>query len=543
MPASPSLAARAEAVLNQLAQVEAQEADRQARLEIENARQRASNSRQALKDALDAIPELAEFGVPASPIPSQTLTDLAAARRTLRTAATAIVGVSVDEIAKRVRSSSVNHALETAEKYSRYLDSALNRSVEKKRQEILPADIDKPVIHYPGVSYTLVAQLERLKTQLQRKVENLAPGDLAQRLQATGRRGRVVDREPAAARRGPRPPAPGGPRLPPAGRGRGRCSLVAAHADCPAVAGRPGEHRQPPDRAAPMSSPARDELLAVLDALEEADARNLAWGLTDESWTRDGLAEFIGRHTGAADPEACIDELLAGNLLVQLPREWPARYRTRMSEAVRLFTRLRQMFPGQPWQSGARLVSDFRFLRRPRAFPERNLEPRKVLAHLREQELPAAVLTQVERVLAGRDLSRFQLGATSEIFSGLASRTDRGVVVGAGTGNGKTLAFYLPALSQLAAGTESPRVIAIYPRNELLKDQLATALREVRGLRSAGSRSLVIGAYFGPTPFHSDVEPDTRAGWRRRGSSWICPFLTCPAAEKLRWRARMGASS
>ena len=36
MPASPSLAARAEAVLNRLAQVEAQEADRQARLEIEN---------------------------------------------------------------------------------------------------------------------------------------------------------------------------------------------------------------------------------------------------------------------------------------------------------------------------------------------------------------------------------------------------------------------------------------------------------------------------------------------------------------------------
>ena len=124
-----------------------------------------------------------------------------------------------------------------------------------------------------------------------------------------------------------------------------------------------------------MSSPARDELLAVLDALEEADARNLAWGLTDESWTRDGLAEFIGRHTGAADPEACIDELLAGNLLVQLPREWPARYRTRMSEAVRLFTRLRQMFPGQPWQSGARLVSDFRFLRRPRAFPSGTSNP------------------------------------------------------------------------------------------------------------------------------------------------------------------------
>ena len=66
-----------------------------------------------------------------------------------------------------------------------------------------------------------------------------------------------------------------------------------------------------------MSSPARDELLAVLDALEEADARNLAWGLTDESWTWDGLAEFIGRHGGGADPQACIDGLLDGNLLVQ----------------------------------------------------------------------------------------------------------------------------------------------------------------------------------------------------------------------------------
>jgi hypothetical protein len=281
-----------------------------------------------------------------------------------------------------------------------------------------------------------------------------------------------------------------------------------------------------------MTSPTRDQVLAALDALEESDTRNLAWGLTDESWTREDLVHFLEQHCDGADPQACIDELLAGNLLVQLPREWPTRYRTRMSDSVRLFTRLRQLFPGQPWQSGARLVSDFRFLRRPRAFPERNLGAQKVLAHLREQELPAAILTQVERVLAGRELSRFQVSATSEIFSGLQSRIDRAIVVGAGTGSGKTLAFYLAALSQLAAaGAAGPRVIAIYPRNELLKDQLATALQEIRGLRSAGSRILAIGAYFGATPLRSDRDPDTRAGWRRRGSSWICPFLTCPAVS------------
>jgi DEAD/DEAH box helicase/Helicase conserved C-terminal domain len=280
-----------------------------------------------------------------------------------------------------------------------------------------------------------------------------------------------------------------------------------------------------------MTSLARDALLAALDVLEESDARHLAWGLTDESWTRDSLAEFLREYWDDSDPQACIDELLAENLLVQLPREWPARYRTRMSESVRLFTRLRQLFPGQPWQSGSHLVSDFRFLRRPRAFPKRDLGPAEVLSRLQGQELPAAVLTQVDRVLAGRSLSRFQLSATAEVFSALQSRTDRGVVVGAGTGSGKTLAFYLPALSQLAAGAAGPRVIAIYPRNELLKDQLATALQEIRGLRSSGGRALAVGAYFGPTPFRGDGEPDTRAGWRRRGSSWICPFLTCPAVN------------
>jgi hypothetical protein len=183
MPASPSLAARAEVLLNRLAQVESQEADRQARLEIEKARQRAGGSRQALKDALDAISVLAESGLTRPPIPSQTLSDLAGARRTLRTAATTIIGAPVKVVASRVRSSSVNQALEAAEKFSRYLDAALNRSVEKKRQEILPPGIDKPIILYPGASYSVAAQLEKLQTRLQRKVENLPPGDLAQRLQ------------------------------------------------------------------------------------------------------------------------------------------------------------------------------------------------------------------------------------------------------------------------------------------------------------------------------------------------------------------------
>src|ERR1700722_18247972 len=139
-----------------------------------------------------------------------------------------------------------------------------------------------------------------------------------------------------------------------------------------------------------MTAVPSEAVLAALDALEESDARNLAWGLTDESWTKDGLIAFLGEHWADGDPQACFDELLAASLLVQLPREWPARYRTRMAESVRLFSRLRQLFPGQPWQSGSHLVSDFRFLRRQRASPARTLRPDEVPGRLADRHVSAS---------------------------------------------------------------------------------------------------------------------------------------------------------
>lgn len=185
MPASlsPSLTARAEVLLNRLAQVEAQEADRQARLEIERARLRANSSRKALENALVVIPVLTESGVTPPVISDSIASDLATARRALRTTATNVVGAPVGEIASRIRSQSVNSALETTDKFTRYLVSALNRSVEKKRQQVLPPAIDQPIIAYPGASEALAVKLRRLQTLLQRKVDGLSPEDLAQRLQ------------------------------------------------------------------------------------------------------------------------------------------------------------------------------------------------------------------------------------------------------------------------------------------------------------------------------------------------------------------------
>ncbi|MGV0718641.1 protein DpdJ [Mycolicibacterium sp. XJ662] len=278
-----------------------------------------------------------------------------------------------------------------------------------------------------------------------------------------------------------------------------------------------------------MNLSSEQSLFAALDLIEEVDARHIAWGLTDESWTRPQLVELLAAKWDGSDPDECINELVIARLLVKLPREWPNRYRTRMAEAVRLFTHLRQLFPNRPWQSGSSLVSDYRFLRRPRYFPSRDQSPALVMDALKQRDIPDSVLTQVNRILGHRSISTFQLQATEAVFSSLQSSEDAGIVVGAGTGSGKTLAFYLPALATLAESSPGgPRVIAIYPRNELLKDQLATALGEVRELQGAGGPTLTVGAYFGPTPFRNDRDPDERSGWRKHGDSWICPFLTCP---------------
>ena len=77
------------------------------------------------------------------------------------------------------------------------------------------------------------------------------------------------------------------------------------------------------------------------------------------------------------------------------------------------------------------------------------------------------------------------------------------------TGSGKTLAFYLPALlvsaERLSKEAAFTKVLSIYPRNELLKDQLTTALglvirinAEIRSQR--GLRPISVGAYYGDTP-------------------------------------------
>ena len=77
---------------------------------------------------------------------------------------------------------------------------------------------------------------------------------------------------------------------------------------------------------------------------------------------------------------------------------------------------------------------------------------------------------------------------------------ERNLVVSTGTGSGKTKAFYLPAFAKLATlvdGKAWTKLVAVYPRTELLKDQLQKSLAELRNLYRRTGVRLTLGASFG----------------------------------------------
>jgi ATP-dependent helicase Lhr and Lhr-like helicase len=305
----------------------------------------------------------------------------------------------------------------------------------------------------------------------------------------------------------------------------------------------------------------------LLTALEDLELPLLSWGVTSKALAQDEVLSAIRKYQRDhprphldGEPEAIRDELLRAALLFHVPGSSPPQYRTRMAETIRLTTRLRQLFgPAELtdlrpnwWETGRTLVADYRLHVASRRYPERDVSVGSVLAEL--DGLPDWSRTQSDVVTAqvgGRDLARFQVDAAVAVSRALADRHGRGIIVGAGTGSGKTLAFYLPAFAAITPSLSKSQyrvhTVALYPRNELLRDQLREAVRSALDvadvLRRSGRRPIRVGALYGATPWDGQDRELTRAGsgrmWRRRGSDLVCPYLSCPRPEcegDLLWR-------
>jgi hypothetical protein len=310
-----------------------------------------------------------------------------------------------------------------------------------------------------------------------------------------------------------------------------------------------------------MSDATERFLSQVLDQIEQGEARLLIWGIVDGFLAQRELDALVEPLLDDALERGVEDFLVPGEVIEKLiERRWitpveledgSTGYRSRMAETVRLLQRLRQMFPKHAgpsgWQQAPTLVADFRFLRRRREYPRRTLLAESALQELAKATSNAALLTAARAMLhpEGRalTLAAFQLRATQRIIRAIEQDMALATIVCAGTGSGKTLAFYLPALASIARHLitdpdEGPwvKAVALYPRTELLKDQLREVLKRSLALAQAlPAQARVrprVGALFGDTPYSARY-----CDWPKVGGDHVCPVLSClKCSGEMRWR-------
>ncbi|MGY1680619.1 protein DpdJ [Geodermatophilus sp. SYSU D01176] len=292
----------------------------------------------------------------------------------------------------------------------------------------------------------------------------------------------------------------------------------------------------------------------LLSRLEDLERPLLEWGVVDGFLDHADVEQAIddqrlidaGRTTGSLPSgDEYLQHLLDTGLLHKLPDSIP-RYRTRLSETLRLLRTLRQLWPPNTptaagwWRNSSTLVADYRLRVAPRRYPRRSVTAADAISELAGASywspLHADVLT---RLVGGSLLANFQVHAASSILSALAGSTMSARIITAGTGSGKTLAFYLPALLDIAATADAartgPHTLALYPRNELLRDQARESLRTVQELgplHGPGSRSARIALLYGDTPWDADLQVGKgRTKWNRHGQGWACPYFGCPTDD------------
>ena len=296
-----------------------------------------------------------------------------------------------------------------------------------------------------------------------------------------------------------------------------------------------------------MISPAeRRFVVSVLDSIEQEETRLLVWGFADGSFDRDELLALIDNQIDAAlsagdevlrNSTTALADLQRYGLIIPVDNGTaPVTYRSRMAETARLLLRLRQLFPKHTrtptdWLTAPTLVADFRFQRRRRQYPRRDVSTAIALQRVQRAFDDPLLLTAVRALLKHGQLdfklSDFQVRAAERILESIRAEKPLAVIVCAGTGSGKTLAFYLPALGSIArhlnGGNLAPwvKTLSLYPRTELLKDQFREILERVRDLRATSLR-IRVGALYVDTPYSSQY-----CDWPAIGRDRLCPFVRC----------------
>ncbi len=295
---------------------------------------------------------------------------------------------------------------------------------------------------------------------------------------------------------------------------------------------------------------AASEFLSLLELSEQRAHR---WGRFDVVLNDDNLFHLPSGATPTLERaleglrehglglEAVVSHLHEVGALRECPEyegeRGDARYRTRYGETLRLLFSLRQVFKVDKWAESPRLVSDVHAHLARRRLPRRDVDGVAFLDELRTQAWSESQLHRLGSLLATTSgtlaLSQFQAESVATFGRLARDRRDRGLIISAGTGFGKTKAFYLPALSFLdtdRAARSQVSILAVYPRIELLRDQLREAVSEVSKLNGSldSERRVRVGCFYGDVPFDAN---DIRKKWEKvdvpqdGGPGYVCPFL------------------
>ncbi|HEY3547729.1 MAG TPA: protein DpdJ [Propionicimonas sp.] len=292
----------------------------------------------------------------------------------------------------------------------------------------------------------------------------------------------------------------------------------------------------------------------LLSRLEDLELPLLAWGVVDGFLSREDVESAINAQldADADDPGALLhsvddylQHMLDAGLLHRVPDPAP-RYRTRLAETLRLLRTLRQLWPPSDasaqtwWSSSSRLVADYRLRVSPRRYPKREITTDGAIARL--AGVPGWSQGHgdvLKRIVGDAKLAKFQVDATGAVLAGLDDPHATGRIITAGTGSGKTLAFYIPALLDIAAtanqARKGPHTLALYPRNELLRDQVREAVltsRRLGPISGPGTRHVRIGVLYGDTPEPRDFDlaggrSAQKKKWQRTGQGWASPYFPC----------------
>ena len=300
--------------------------------------------------------------------------------------------------------------------------------------------------------------------------------------------------------------------------------------------------------------------LELLSLLEEIEYKSIQWGYTDGALLEDDVydyaAELIDNNLPSSesfmkkhdlkslDENDLIDYLLEEKLLFEV-KITPSQtgFRTRFGESIRLLANLRQIFPHRGWEEAPRLVSDFRVKLQKRFYPIRDTNPLELVNHepfLSLTKLQKDVWHKLVTIYPNMKLANFQVKSTSTLIE--TNSQYKGVIVTAGTGSGKTLSFYLPALLQVVDSINNDtshwtRVLAAYPRIELLRDQLSEAILQSLEIETTLNynrlRPIRIGALYGAIPDKCSYASIENKKWKRNreNTGWICPIINCPKTD------------